>query len=305
MKNVVSVLVLILSIGNLFANDVKIGSIYYNLDIKNRVAKVIQSPNWDYNGSISIPAELKYDNVMYTVNSIGDRAFENCRELTAIKMPNTIISIGQGAFYKCSSLKIFNIPNSVLNVGNWALDGCNELTSPIYNANVFVFLPRTYFGDYKIPDGIVSISGGAFSDCKNLTSVYIPNSVKNIGEMAFGSCEKLTSILLPDSVAYIETWAFFNCTSLTSISIPRNVSNLGLGVFDSCSHLTSITCLSNTPPVVDGNYVCDNDAILYVPYGSANDYRRCRGWNQFKEIKELNISTYKKVIYHIKHLIGR
>lgn len=94
MKNVFSALVLILSIGSLFANDVKIGSIYYNLDIKNRVAKVIQSPNWDYNGSISIPAELKYDNVMYTVNSIGDRAFENCNEQKAIKIPNTIISIG-------------------------------------------------------------------------------------------------------------------------------------------------------------------------------------------------------------------
>ena len=304
MKNVIWLLVLILSVNSLFADDVKIGNIYYNLDIKNKVAEVIPSPNWNYDGSISIPAELKYGNVVYTVTNIGDRAFENCRKVSEIELPNTIISIGQGAFYRCSNLKSINIPNSVLYVGNWALDGCNELTSPIYNANVFLFLPRTYSGDYKIPDGIVSIAGGAFSVCVDLISINIPNSVKSIGEMAFGSCEKLTSIILPDSVTDIETWAFFHCTSLTSISLPRNVSNLGSGVFDDCSHLSSVTCLSNTPPMVDGNYVCDNDAILYVPYGSANIYSRSRGWNRFKVIKELDTSMYNKVKYHINHLFG-
>ena len=89
--------------------------------------------------------------------------------------------------------------------------------------------------------GISHISDYAFSDCINLTSVYISNSVTTIGDSAFRACSSLTSITIPNSVTTIGNSAFEACSSLTSITIPNSVKTIGKSTFKACSSLTSIT----------------------------------------------------------------
>ena len=69
--------------------------------------------------------------------------------------------------------------------------------------------PPSYRGNVVVPASIVfggktysvtAISGGAFADCSELTSVVIPESVTSLGEEAFSSCVKLTTINIPGSV---------------------------------------------------------------------------------------------------------
>jgi len=48
-------------------------------------------------GGIEIPKEVTYDNVTYTVTSIGDSAFESAT-LTSVEISNSVISIGNYAF---------------------------------------------------------------------------------------------------------------------------------------------------------------------------------------------------------------
>ena len=62
---------------------------------------------------------------------------------------------------------------------------------------MFVFLPNGYEGHYSIPENISKIIGGAFADCRRLTSVTIPNSVTSIGDEAFEGCSSLKSIIIP------------------------------------------------------------------------------------------------------------
>ena len=59
-----------------------------------------------------------------------------------------------------------------------------------------------------LPDGVTSIGGYAFYDCKSLTSITIPDSVTRIEEDAFCWCTSLTSITIPNSVTRIGEWAF-------------------------------------------------------------------------------------------------
>ncbi len=106
---------------------------------------------------------------------------------------------------------------------------------------MFVQLPETYSGHYSIPENISQIIGGAFYNCKGLTSITIPNSVTSIRDYAFENCSNLTSVTIPNSVTSIGNCTFYFCTGLTSVSIPNSVTSIGDCTFYNCSGLTSVT----------------------------------------------------------------
>ena len=59
---------------------------------------------------------------------IGFEAFEYCRSLTSVVIPDSVTSIGVEAFYYCSGLTSITIPNSVTSIGYEAFKGCSGLT---------------------------------------------------------------------------------------------------------------------------------------------------------------------------------
>lgn len=85
-----------------------------------------------------------------------------------------------------------------------------------------------------IPDTVVEIYGGAFKNCKELTTVNFSNGLEVIGEDTFLGCKKLTSINLPDSITTINCGAFQEC-GLTTIDIPDNVTTIGRYAFYDCN----------------------------------------------------------------------
>ena len=233
------------SLGTIFAST-KIGDLYYNLDATNQTAEVTYKSctNYNYNEgwgitTANIPSSVTYNSVSYSVTSIGNNAFEYCRGLTSITIPNSVTSIGRYAFGGCSGLTSITIPNSVTSIGDCAFSYCISLTSPVYNAHVFAYMPTSYSGAYTIPEGIESIAGGAFDNCTGLISITIPNSVTSIGDAAFYRCTSLTSVTIPNSVTSIGNSAFGGCSGLTSVTIPNSVTSIGDWAFNGCTGLTS------------------------------------------------------------------
>ena len=150
-----------------------------------------------------------------------------------------------------SSVSYSGTTYSVTSIGYDAFRDCSSLTSPVYNAYVFAFMPISYSGAYTIPDGIESIAGGAFSGCSSLTSVTIPNSVTSIGYEAFYECTGLTSVTISNSVTSIGDRAFCYCSSLTSVTIPNSVTSIGYDAFYRCSGLTSVTIPNSVTSIGD------------------------------------------------------
>ena len=75
---------------------------------------------------ISIPKSIKADKE-YVVSEIGEKAFQNCSNISSVILPDSLKSIRKGAFIKCSSLEKINIPKSVNEIGDYCFHECVSL----------------------------------------------------------------------------------------------------------------------------------------------------------------------------------
>ncbi len=237
--------------------------------------------NESASGALTIPSTIDGKEV----TSIGQSAFEQCKKLTNITIPNSVTSIGNFAFYVCSSLTSITIPNSVTSIGDYAFYVCSSLTS------------------ITIPNSVTSIGDYAFYACSSLTSINvsdnnknyrsvdgvlfnkdkteliqyprkkegtsykIPNSVTNIEYCAFMECS-LTSITIPEGVTSIGYEIFYGCSSLTSITIPDSVTSIGNKAFYDCSSLTNITIPNSVTSIEERAFEnCSSLTNMTIPEG--------------------------------------
>lgn len=212
---------------------------YSRVDSRIRIDKYTSSAS-----SVTIPEKIGG----LPVTSIGDRAFNGCRKLTLITIPNSVTSIGYEVFRNCSNLISITIPNSVTSIGEGAFFHCSNLRS------------------IDIPNGVTFIGAGAFKDCFSLTSINIPDSVTSIVHRAFFHCSGLTSINIPDGVTSIDKTAFYGCKRLTSVNIPNGVTSIGKSAFRNCSGLTSITIPDSVTSIGDGAFAdCISLTSITIP----------------------------------------
>ncbi|MBO7143823.1 MAG: caspase family protein [Salinivirgaceae bacterium] len=75
---------------------------------------------------VVIPSQVEYQGNIFTVTSISDYAFRDCKELKSIVIPNTVTHIGWDAFINCSNLEC-GIPKSVNKIEVRAFSGCKKI----------------------------------------------------------------------------------------------------------------------------------------------------------------------------------
>ena len=208
------------------------------------------------------------------IERIENDAFGSCEKLTSVNFSETLKSIGAFAFVECKKLSEITIPQSVTSVGEYAFSGCENLASvtvsddlPYVGGRAFektkwlnsqpdgvVYIGKSAYGykgdmpkntELSLKSGITNISGYAFYEEKNLTSVKISETVNRIGNWAFLDCEGLKNVNIPDGVKRIESWTFSNCSSLTNITVPDSVTVLDGLAFSYCTNLKNIELSKN------------------------------------------------------------
>ena len=186
---------------------------------------------------VVIPSKIKGKKV----SSIGSYAFKKeyfdgpGLDIKSVVIPEGVTNIGLAAFEECEYLEKVTIPSSVTHIRSYAFSGTPWLEALKKN-NTFVIINNILLdassaeGEITIPDGVVTIAGGAF-ECTNITNVHFPDSVTVIENAAFYQCYKLTHIVLPKKLTYLGDVCFGNCENLITMVIPKTIKHIGDGLF--------------------------------------------------------------------------
>lgn len=131
-------------------------------------------------------------------------------------------------------------------------------------------------------EGIESIGGYAFLNCKSLKSVEFPNSITSIGVSAFSGCSSIKSITIGSYVTSIGNYAFYGCTELTSIEIANSVASIGSEVFYGCTNLEAVRIPENPPALANVNAFPDikDGCVFYCKTQESLDaYKAAENWS--------------------------
>lgn len=244
--------------------------IYTILDEYSRTCEVSGHDNESIPlGNLTIPEIAKYGDTEYKVTSIGKYAFDECRNLESVIIPNSVISIGKDAFFGCSGLKSVTFGNSVVSIGDYAFCCTWNLMS------------------ITIPDSVITIGESAF-DMSGLFSVTLGNSVAFIGKHAFYDCY-ISSITIPNSVTFLGSDIF------GATGFPSYLEEVHINSIESWLKI-KFESYSANPVSYTGNLLLNGQPLteLTIPEGtdSINNF-------MFYNCQSLNHVTFPKGVKHI------
>lgn len=204
-----------------------------------------------------------------SVETIGNGAFYDCRDLERITLPSTLQKLSNSTFYDCTALSEVTFPASLKTIEKSAFSGCRTLS------------------EVKLPASLTTIQSYVFDRCSALKTVFYDGSLERWSQintsndfLGYSSPSlvmddytaqfilvkddlfaepipkktvtitkytgKESTVILPST---INSWpvtkigedAFQDNTTITSVTIPGSVTEIGANAFAGCTNLTSVT----------------------------------------------------------------
>ncbi len=141
----------------------------------------------------------------YGLNENGTPWYDKKSSITDILVWDGITAIGDYAFANCDNLSSVTIGKDITNIGFYAFNNCKGIDTVV------------------LPDGLITIESGAFSD-SSLKTITIPASVTTIDNYALSNYS-LETVIFNGDTCEISEYAFYRSLetdSVLTISIPCN-----------------------------------------------------------------------------------
>ena len=198
--------------------DDELGSVNYVYNIGSGFRIAYSNYTVNTPSDLVIPETVTgTDGETYTVVNIGGTAFNGCKFLRNVTLPQTLRTISQGAFY-WSSLTTANL---------------GELENLSYIGDR-AFYETHLSGDLELPDGVTELLGNTFTRT-NITS-FKSNKLKVIGYKDFFDCPELTTVTLDDDLETIGEASYKNSNHI----LENLEESYGDGSFACCPKLATV-----------------------------------------------------------------
>ena len=133
--------------------------------------------------AVIMPGEWTDDNgVTRIVQTIGNNAFKNNKNITSVIIADSVETMGSNVFDGCSNLVYIKGGINLTNIGNYAFQNCVNLRG-------YDFEPTT-----------ATMGSYAFYGCTSITSFEGWNGLTNIGAYAFYRSQTIESFNWPETV---------------------------------------------------------------------------------------------------------
>lgn len=209
-------------------------AVTYNGGIADKKAPML-------NGIIEIPSKVKYHDIVYEVNAIGQKAFANAKHLKGIVMPSGIKSIGDFAFENCDSLQDVVFPGNSVSLGQGVFFMCPSISNVTIGSDwksidfaMFRWSKMLY--SVSIPAKVEKIQG--IKKLKYLTTINVDSNnamfASNDGMLYSKDCTIYYAcprafkgnVVIKEGVTKVINGAIVDCISVTSLDFPSSLQVL-------------------------------------------------------------------------------
>ena len=250
------------------------------------------------------------------VSNVGDYAFYDCENLTAVTLPPTLTAIGAQAFSGCPLLADINLSETeTASIGDYAFNGSAALTAvelpdTLKTIGKRAFL-RSGLESVEIPASVEEIGEWAFDSCQSMAAFKMEEleegadtHYSSIGDYAVADCAALTEVSLTENLTVIGEYAFSRCAALTGIAIPSSVSQIGACAFYGCSALASVSVDKENSSYcnTDNGMLLNKEQTCIFQYPSGNPNSACaipQSVNSVAAFAFDGAANLKEVIYEI------
>ena len=219
-------------------------------------------------GSEQVYPRFKEIKIPDSVETIGNGAFYDCRDLERITLPSALQTLSTVTFYDCTALSEVTFPASLKTIENSAFSGCRNLS------------------EVELPASLKAIQSYVFDRCSALKTVFYDGSLERWSQintsndfLGYSSPSLVmddytaqfilvedgpfaepipkktvtitkytgteSTVILPSTISgwpvtKIGEDALKDNTTITSVTIPDSVTEIGSNAFAGCTNLTSV-----------------------------------------------------------------
>lgn len=185
------------------------------------------------------------------ITGIGVSAFQNCSELTEVRIPSHVFVIKEAAFKECTHLNKVTMSTTLEFIEGEAFTNNLDMTFYIEptatkttiggeysdGTSIMPFVNSLGLVAVEVMEGVTAIEKNSFSSSPSIWKVTLPSTVTEIGESGFSGSRLLQEIVLNNGLERIGWCAFKECVNLHSVAIPASVNYIDFGAFQDCTNL--------------------------------------------------------------------